>query len=340
MNPALEKKKDMKALHIDSWLHLGFVILLCITLPFAASCTKEHDPGAGDPKKPIKFTVVADKTKAIVSGTTLPETYTIYASAYFTSFTAPEADGDYFVAKPFHLFSGVWTSDPAIYWPVGGKLDILSLACEDEKMDVHKSAAWHEGNCSEGIEVTLKDGDCPDSEILFAAAYNRTVDGGSVPMQFRHAQSWLQFVINCDTEIIRIDRIVLESAYTGGLFRVSNNVYMDAEWSFRGHRRTDMTVPGSEGIIPETGTPSVCNVLVPEQEACTIAIHYSVRNSASSDWSDATSTVYRYKAGPNPWYYGEKNVLLINFSFTQITMLASVESWDDKVEDVVIEEGE
>lgn len=330
----------MKALHIDSWSGLGFVILLCVTLPFAASCTKEHAPGAGDPKKPIEFTVVADKTKAIVSGTTLPETYTIYASAYFTSYTAPEADGDYFVAKPFHFFSGVWASDPAVYWPVGGKIDILSIACENEGMDVHKNAAWHEGNCSEGIEVTLKDGDCPDSEILFAAAYNRTVEGGSVPMQFRHAQSWLQFVINFETNIIRINKIVLENVYTGGLFRVSNNVYMDAEWSFRGHRRTDMTVPGSEVIIPEAGAPSVCNVLVPEQEACDIAIYYSTKNSPSGDWSGAASTVYRYKAGPNPWFYGEKNVFQINITKKGIGMLSSVNVWDDRVEAIDFEENE
>lgn len=323
-------------LHIDSWSGLGTVISLCVTLSFAASCSKENVAASPDERKPIELSVAADRTKTIVDGSTLPETYTVYASAYFTSFTAPEADSDYFIAEPFRLSSGVWTSDPPVYWPVGGKLDILSIACEDGEVDVHESAVWHEGNCSEGIEVTLKDGDCLDSEILFAAAYNRTVDDGSVPMQFKHAQSWLQFVITCNRETVRIDSIVLENVHTGGLFRVSNNVYMDAEWSFRGHRKTNVIVPGSEGIIPRAGTPSVCDILVPEQDACCMEIHYSIRNSEEEDWSGARSVIYRHEAGVNPWYYGEKNVYEINFVYTEITLTPSIISWDDTYLDISV----
>lgn len=310
------------------------VILTVVTL--TASCANIGDATAmaENEYKPIRLTASAEDGRSIVSDNALPCTYTIFASAYFTSYTAPESNCDYFVAKPFIFCSGMWTAEPAVYWPVDGKLDILSIACEKDALDVRKSASWHEGNCSNGIEVNLEDGECLGSEILYAAAYDRTVGQGDVPMQFRHAQSWLQFVINTETEILRIDRVVIENVYIGGLFRISNNVYMDAEWSFRGHRKTDLIVPGTENLIPDVGTPSICNVLLPEQDACNIAIHYSTRNSTADDWSMSRSFVYRYKASANPWFYGEKNIFQIGFSFSEIKLEACAKEWEELEENI------
>lgn len=302
-------------------------ILLCLG---ALSCGKQNSvPSTTEKKTPISLSVAASRTRTAVAGTILPDSYTIYASSYFTSYNAPEADGDYFVAMPFNNDGGVWMADPVVYWPLGGKLDIIALACENDSLDINKSAAWHEGNCSEGVEVSLKDGDCLNSEILFAAAYDRTVDGGSVPLQFKHAQSWLQFNISCETEILRIDKIVLENVYTGGLFRISNNVYMEAEWTYRGHRKANVTVPGTEGLIPSKDKASVCNILVPEQDACNVVIYYSVKSSPVDGWSTARQSVYRHLTGVNPWFYGEKNVFNIGFAFSEITITTSVKPWDE-----------
>lgn len=313
------------------------LLLLCFGV---LSCVKHNSPPPSDGRVPLCISAVAERTKTFVSGVVLPENYTIYASAYFTSYSAPESDGDYFVAIPFNRDGDIWKPDPVIYWPLGGKLDLIAIACEKNKLDIGKSAAWHEGNCSNGVEIQLEDGNCTDTEILFATAYGHTADRGSIPLNFKHAQSWLQFKVKCEKEILRIDRIVLENAYTGGLFRISNNVYADAEWIYRGHRRADITVPGSEGLIPPVNKVSVCNILVPEQDACNITVYYSVKNSPSDEWSASRNCVYRYTAGTNPWFYGEKNIYDIWFSFTEMTTLVSVEPWSGESFDIHVSRNE
>lgn len=308
----------------------------CLALAVTAACTKQDGIRFEDGRKPIQLSAVAECTKSVVTGITMPESYTVYVSAHFTSHTAPETDCDYFVAEPFRPRQEMWTAEPTLYWPAGGELDFLAIACEDSALDIQESVIWHEGDCSNGIELTLKDGECLNSEILFAAACSRAAGNGSVPMLFKHSQSWLQFVINTDTGILRIDGIVLENVYSGGLFRVSNNVYLDAGWTFRGHRRTDIVLPGSECLIPEEGKPSICDILVPEQDACDIVINYSVKNSPTDDWTTARHSTYRHKAGADPWFYGEKNVFRIGFSFTEITMETFTRKWTELSEDITV----
>lgn len=304
--------------------NLTYALLLFIG---ALACTKE--PPACVTGTQISLYATADRTKSIVRDCTLPESYTIYASAFYTNPSVPDEKGNYFIAAPFRNDGGQWTADPAILWPVGGRLDFISIACEDEALDIAGCAGWHEGNCSEGVEVTLGDGGCLNSEILFASACGRTAEGGGVPLNFKHAQCWLQFIVNIEQDIIRIDKIVLEGVYTGGLLSITNNIRPDARWSFRGHRRTDKVVPGSEGLIPTAGTPSVCNILVPEQDECDIAIYYSVKTSPSDDWSSSRNCIYRHKSGNGSWFYGDKNTLTVIFSFTEITMTARVGEWTE-----------
>lgn len=275
------------------------------------------------------LSAVASGAKTLIPGSELPESYTIYASSYFSSYAAPETDGNYFVALPFRKDGDVWNSSPVVFWPVGGRLDFMAIACESDSLNIGGSAEWYEEDCSKGVELAIEDGECQLSEILFASSYGRISADGCVPLRFSHAQSWLQFVIDTDTDILRIDSVVVEKVYAGGLFRISSNIYMDAEWDFRGHRRKDRLVPGTVGLIPHPGTPELCNLLVPEQDACDMAIHYSVRSSTSSDWGTARSSIYRHKAGADPWFYGGRNVFHIGFSFSDIVVTSSVKGWNE-----------
>lgn len=280
-------------------------------------------------RSPIEFYVSAERTKTVVSAGCLSNSYTIYASAYFRNLTDPSNSGNYFVSRPLRNDGGVWKSDPAVYWPLGGKLDFLAVACEDGAFDIG-GAVWHKDDCSAGVEIPVADGSCLDSEIMFAAAVDRTSENGEVSLRFKHTQSWLQFVISTDADIIRIDDITLEDVYTGGALRISNGITPDAEWSFLEHSRMDCVVPGSQGLKPRVGEPSVCNVLVPEQDACSIVVHYSVKSSVSADWSTAVSQEYRYAAEKYPWYYGEKNIFYIKYDFTEITFKVSVDEWGEE----------
>lgn len=295
---------------------------------FPLSCAKQEDGLDGEDNVPITLYESMSNTKTILSDTDLPDSYTIYASAYFTNLTEKEHCGNYFVARPFRKYNSLWSSIPAVYWPIGGKLDFLFIASEDSAIDIGSCAVWSEGNCTKGVVADIPDGDCLESEILFATTLNRKSENGSVPVRFNHAQSWIQFVISGDaSDILRIDRIVIENVYAGGTLRVSNDIYPDAEWSFRGHHRSDRIVPESEGIVVAADAPSVCGILLPEQESCDISLYYSIRSSAQEDWSTATNSVFHYKAGANPWFYGEKTIYAIGLSLQKITFNLSIEKW-------------
>lgn len=305
----------------------GFMTVVLVT----ASCAKADRDG-----EQICFRVSADATKSIISGTDMPSTYTMYVSSKFTNLTDPGNSGNYFVARPFRENSGRWVSSPASIWPLGGKLNFLSVACEDG-IDVTEDVSWSGGDCSRGLVVKLKDGSCLDSEILYAAAENRTSEDGGVSLQFRHTQSWLQFSVSTNAETVRIDSIKVMDVYTGGTLRIDNRNYTSAEWSFRGHRKSDRIVPGSKGLIPQSGTPAVCNMLVPQQDACDIDIYYSLKSNPSDDWSTAVGGVYHYEADATLWRYGEKNVFCIRFDFAEITMTSSVKEWGEETVDISIE---
>lgn len=311
----------------------GLLAAFCLV-----SCDKQEGTAYNAIREPIQFSAIADRTKTVVSDSFLPDSYTIYASAYFTNSTDPANSGDYFLSRPFRNVGGSWVSDPAVFWPTGCKLDFLALACEDESFDLPGKSVWNSGNCTEEVEISIGDGEFLDSELLYAAAAGRTSESGGVSLQFNHTQNWLQFVVSCDVaDILRIDRIVIKNVYTGGTLTVSNVISPDAGWSFRGHRCSDLTVTGSEGVILAAGVSPLCSILLPEQEACDISLYYSARTSTDDDWSTALSCVLHHKAGEDPWYYGEKNVFKIGFSLSEITFTSSIEPWTDEEQDIEIE---
>lgn len=314
-----------------------FLLMAAGLLSCPVSCTRQEYAPSGEADVPITLHESPGGTRTILSGPDLPDSYTIYASAYFTNLTEGGYGCGYFVAKPFRKNGGLWEATPTAYWPLGGKLDFLFAAFEYTPADIGSRAVWSEGNCTKGMEVDIPDDYCPGSEILFGATLDRKPEDGSVPIRFKHAQSWLQFIIRSDVaDILRIDRIVIENVYAGGTLRVSNDIYLDAEWSFRGHHRSSRTIPGSEGVTVTTGTPPVCNILLPEQEACDISLHYSVRPSAEEGWDAAESSVFHYRAAAYPWYSGEKNIYEISFDFTELTLTSTVRSWDDEPVDIDI----
>lgn len=303
--------------------YIAVAAFLFLTL----ACAKQERISIPGNRIPITFRESTDGTKSILSGEDIPESYTIYASACFTNSGDTDCSRNYFVSKPYRKNAGLWSASPAVYWPIGRELDFLFIACEDTAIDIQDRAVWNAGNCTKGVELNVPDGACLNSEILFASTLGRTSREGSIPVRFKHAQNWLQFIIDSNADIVRIDSIVIGKVYTGGTFRVSNDLYLDAEWSFRNNLRGNLTVPGSEGLIISSGTPAVCNILIPEQDACDISLYYSV---------NAVSSVFRHKAGADPCFYGKKNILQISFAFSEITIKSTVKDWEDDSSDILI----
>lgn len=300
-------------------------ILLLVPFFVLISCSKSLPSH----RNALRFTTQACWGKSILeNATALPGSYTIYASSFFVSHTDGLGNGNYFVGMPFRRddTSGTWGADPMVYWPAGGNLNFLCIACEDDFLDVQKSVHWSEPDCTTGVEMDIADGTMLNSELLYTNAVTRTRDKGSVNLEFKHSQSWLQFRVRCTRQdLMKIDSIIVYKAYSGGRFTVRNDVFASGEWSFRGHYRKDVKVPQAQGTVPMDGY-SVFNILLPEQEASGFEIHYRLRQG-NGDWDDSRPECYRSEPIIDCWYYGTRYVYDITASFTGISLDIHTEDW-------------
>lgn len=301
-----------------------------------ASCGKEPAPSVR--MIPIDIDVMSARdTKSILKDEEVTEDYTIWLSAYLKESTSDANRGNYFVAEPYRKDGGKWSASPVQYWPLASDLDFLALAGEEGSFNP-EWAEWYDVNCATAVETDVPDGECLESEILYGAARNLSSVDGTVPIRFEHSQNWLHFIVNSNTDLVKVDSIVVESAHAGGIMRVTNAIYVGCEWRFNtsGHRLSDVRVPGSEMAITSDES-ATCDILLPQQDACDILLYYSIKSPSDTDWSEAVRSVYRCPAMKEPWYSGMKNTYVFTFNFTEIIFDSWVNSWDENEKDIDIE---
>lgn len=316
-----------------SWMKKLWLIGLCILTAGAVSCSKLAEDGPGTGEALIVLPCSA-QTKSAVCGGTLPDDYTIYLSSYFRNETGNEFSGNYFSGEPFRRTSDGWSASPIIYWPLGGSLDFLAVASKE--IDVKEKAHWYEGNVTRSVEVPVPDGQCLESEIMYACASSRRCTEGTVGLQFSHSQSWIQFdVASFLPNTTRIDSIVVNKAYLGGSLKIENGVFLDARWDFRGKFKTDYTIPQSRGIVLNEEIQTM-DILLPEQDACDITIWFTQKDEDEPSWEGySRKTSYTVKANPDPWFAGIKTVYTM-IILKQVSVQISVHNWEDNDKQVII----
>lgn len=309
------------------------------------SCAKQTDVGDeyfGPHTRPMSLSAsvnagrlqnVVDTRSGLVDGTSLPDDYTVHLSSYFYNDSDASKNDIYFTDKSFRKNGSVWKSNPVVFWPFGGHMSFLALACVDSDFDTLHSVEWSYPDCTKGAVLSLPDGACAESEILFGNAVSEGSGDMSVALKLYHSQSWLSFLVGAEVDgFVRIERIVIRNAYDGGSFKIDNTLFLSGEWSFRGRFRHDVVVPGSEEVVL-SGTGAVCDILLPEQGACDVVIEYRRRSSLGLEWSSVAVERYVHKASADPWYYGMKNIYEIAIGMTgEIEMKVDVEEWrtDDR----------
>lgn len=309
------------------------LIKLFVLVVGAVSCSKEAVEGPG--ADGLFIFPVSTQTKSAVNGGSLPDDYTIWLSSYFNNATAGETSGNYFMAEPFRKDGDRWSASPVVYWPMGGYLDFLALATEN--LDIRTHAHWYEDNVARNVAVTVPDGSCMDSEILYSHASSRKGEDRCVRMNFSHSQAWLQFRISAfEPNTTRIDSIVVSKAYLGGMLRVDNGVFLSATWDYRGYLKKDYTLPESRGIILDRAETTI-NVLFPEQDACDIVIHYTQKESSEPSWDNYTrQTSYTHMANADPWYAGIRTVYTMTVQ-KHLLVSASIHDWEEDNRQIKIE---
>lgn len=284
----------------------------------------EISPSAEDP---------SSRTKGICEGGgPLDGSYTVFLSAWMDNATASEESGNYFRGREFTSDGGgSWTASPALYWPLGGSLEFLSLALSDASLG--RTAVWYGDNVSKGVELTVPDRSSLDSEVMYSRASSRKSSGGAVSLEFSHSQAWLRFEFaRYEPGTVRLDSLVIRKAYTGGALRVESGVWLEAGWDFHGFFRRDLTLPGSRDLLL-SNPPTVLDILLPEQGACALEVWYTKRASADAPWGEGQ--YHLAEASADPWHAGTRTTYTLIIR-KKLEITSSVGSWDEEQRPVTI----
>ncbi|MBQ0024918.1 MAG: fimbrillin family protein [Bacteroidales bacterium] len=301
-----------------------------------------------------------DVTKGYVEGSTFVETgyeyihgtksqalRTMQLSAYLTPQNG--AAGNYFVDKTFSAASDALTEttwwntntvngahDP-IYWPVGGNLDFLAYSVSSEVSGEGKShnvtAVWDETNAASMVTLSVP-GENTQNDILFAsvAGVLAATDSSPVSLTFKHAQSWLEFVLTGTSDevnkdgVVTLNRIELENIYNAGTLSIRNNGgNASAKWDFTGEDKQNIKVDdfNSDGRL--TASPKYYDMLIPQQAKTAFVIYYTLG-------SDSKELSYRFTTDQKTWLMGEKYIYTISITASEVSVSPKVTPWSAPVQ--------
>jgi len=319
-------------MHISKRYTLPLVIILAAMQ--TVCCNKD----GGDDKVPMSIKPVCVTTKAThaISGTTLPDDYVIWASAYVNQSEGILEPGDYFKSRKFVKAEGktYWEPEGSLYWPLGASLDFLTIAVHPDAIDFEDNIGWNIRNCSKGAALVVDDDLCHDTEILYSSASSLTVTAGSIPMAFKHSQAWLCFEMKCNVDdYIVLDSIVIEDSYGGGKLEVGGSVDpvtgdLRCEWNIKEFHSKDICVPlpGSEEERTLSTTAKVFDILLPCQDRGNISFYVHM--------STGPAAPYRYieQFATHKWLDGNKYTYKVNCNLSQISIgEVSVTDWGGNI---------
>lgn len=294
-------------------------------------CNKE----SGGEQVPMSIEPVCETTKAThaINGSALPDDYVIWASSYIEESEGILVPGDYFKNKKFVKAAGksYWEPETPIYWPLGASLDFLTIAVHPDAMNFEENIEWNTDNCAKGAALTVADTLCHDTEILYSSASKQTVSSGSIPMSFKHSQTWLCFNIKCSVDdYLVLDSIVIEDIYGGGKLEIGgredpvNSGELRCEWNFRGFHMKDVKVPLPDAEADRTlgTTARMFDILLPWQLHGYISFytHMSTGPAAPYTYTDELPTRY--------WWDGTRYTYNVNYDMSKITIgSVSITDW-------------
>ena len=167
-------------------------------------------------------------TRAAVDGTTLPAGSAINVAGVW------DADGDgsyveYFEPTKFVDASGIYSGEPARYWPNAGEMQFIGYY----PYGVGTFTADYTGDVLAGYEVTDIDG-AAQNDILYSDLCEvGTVPAATQALFFRHALALLQvnFQTSLTTEEVKIVSATVADVVLGGDLTVTAGNPSTAAWS-------------------------------------------------------------------------------------------------------------
>ncbi|MCQ2172681.1 MAG: fimbrillin family protein [Bacteroidales bacterium] len=322
-----------------------------------ASCDKDSYSTSFAPEQQVENEITlntsAVTTKGYITGATFydtaiaqlhageggaPSDVKVERAMKLSAFLHPQTgnEGNYFVDYTYAKGTDdKWHHDPKIYWPLGGTLDFLAYSSMTPFNS--KDVVWNDKNAAESVVLTVLE-DRTQDDIVFCSVSGRASSTGAdaVPMQFKHAQAWLEFqikVANADMEDkIAIEEIVIENIYDNGeLTLENNNGDAAASWSFRRCQSKDVVFDDSYSIYGsqnddytlENAISSEINymdMLLPEQAKTSFVIRYVLAGQPNK-------LEYRYTLSNDNWLQGNKYIYEIQFKVNELTVAPTVKEY-------------
>lgn len=313
------------------------------------SCTSESNEYVGGndntPKEiaffPVnqKATRGADYQSYAVTGTTFPTGLNMYVAAYDAN--KGTSGGDYFAKTQFaNSTSTLWTGGK--YWPFAECwLNFLAVA------NVSSGSAVTMSDAS-GATVTLADNSSNQYDLMYAIGHGEvTLSGNTLSytnataaMEFKHAQSWLNFKVKASVAGITITGITVHGGVyegsAGVTFTNYNYKYTDGTntqsvavaWTVNSANAKDASVHmASNHAVSNTTFQPVGSgiIMVPRVDAFTgFTINYTT--------SDGKAYSYTYTfadATEMPDFVaGTQYIYNVMFNMHEIQINATVADWD------------
>lgn len=233
----------------------------------------------------------------------------------------------YFVDKSFKKGEdNLWRADPAIYWPVGGKLGFLAISfTTEEKYNKGINVVWDSENAAKKVTLTVP-AENTQNDILFAGTDNLEAgkESSSIPMEFKHAQAWLEFQITGTGDAVKLKNIEIEKIYNTGTLTINNdNGNVSAQWNFAEQRALNVSVDNINDVGELGVSPQYLDMLIPQQQKTAFILNYYLGSSKKL-------LSYRFITDQKTWLMGEKYIYKININSNEITVAPEVSKWETK----------
>ena len=320
-------------------MHKAYIVTLLTLAILASSCVETSTTG----RLAVVLAPSSDpRTKSYVEGQELASTPQAFLHpGYPASSRMPRGivlsawhypqsgeESEYFHAKVFSKApDGVWHATPAVYWPMGGRLDFMGYSADEPLPE--SAVAWGRGVSTERMTVDV-DSTHTQDDILFAyVAPRASLEGTPVEMVFKHAQAWLQFVLHAKDasveDVVTLHKVVFDDVYTQGRLEVTRPFGLEAEgiWTYRFDERYDKIVDDVTGIYGTTMKVQnkYLDMLLPEQKMKGFTLFYTL------DGGDIMLEYHYILPSGDTWEMGKKYIYDITFSPHQIEIVPSVIDW-------------
>lgn len=279
-----------------------------------------------------------------------------------------DASANYFEGIRFTKTGTTWksTSGPK-YYPIGGTLDFLAVASAGYKSSssgIVPTVTWgNGGNVAKRAVLAVPDNSSKFDDLMYAYANGSASSTSGTAMQFKHAMTALVFLAKSNIAYnstrnigITINSISVVNAKYSGTLTLNNpsagngTGIFTAAWSSLGNQKASIAARvwntgntgtnTSESALSGFNVPTAYNsieskpfgdgyVLVPEQEAASFVVNYTIHNGFDLNGTRQVNDTYEKTISPGgTWEMGKKYVYQLNFTLTGIEFNPVIIDWN------------